>query len=227
MDYPYGALLDARTYTVLTVSRGPGILSILHECTPNTVIAFNIQYPHYTGGIRTFYRKIHPIFSTRTTGADYIRWKYSFSSQLFSRKSVGNETSDLPARARLATVKRDALSTIMRYTNAVQVSLLRETLAQEVVYALKRDEAMRFRDSGFNEKDVMEYPFVFQYADFAGVSLQQAAEDIIFKAKLRNEQLAQSELVRLRHFSLIKSARSQDEVSKVLLEFSKDYYRPA
>ncbi len=81
-----------------------------------------------------------------------------------------------------------------------------------------------FRESGYDESMAIECPYVLQYADFSGISLQQAADDILLKSKFDRDLLMKTELLRLKFFRRIKEAQKPEEVALVIRDFFNDYY---
>ena len=100
-------------------------------------------------------------------------------------------------------------------------------LFQETVYLTKKAQASAFKEAGYPEDDILEYPYIIQYADFANIPLKQAADDILFKARLDDELLAKTELIRLKYFNAIRSARTVEEVAPIYEAFTRESYRNA
>jgi hypothetical protein len=55
--------------------------------------------------------------------------------------------------------------------------------------------------------------------------LEQAVEDILLKAKIDEQHLARSELLRLVYFNRLKSATSPEQVNGICDEFMRECYR--
>lgn len=98
---------------------------------------------------------------------------------------------------------------------------------QETVYINKRLQAIAFRDAGYPEDVAPNYPYVLQYADLTGSTLRQAADDIIFKAKLDEDFLAKTELLRLKYFRLVREAEKPEEVAEAYKAFVRESYKNA
>lgn len=97
------------------------------------------------------------------------------------------------------------------------------TLAfQELIYAAKRAEAERFRDHNYNVENILDFPYILQYAELKNISHKQAADEIIFKSKLSNNMLAKTEFMRLKHFGLLKEAKTIEELEEVHKNFKID-----
>lgn len=95
---------------------------------------------------------------------------------------------------------------------------------QPTTYVLKRMQAEKFKSSGYDETIEPEVPFVAQYADFADLSMKQAADDIIFKAKLDQDMLLRTEGIRLKYFRLLRDSATPQEVMKVVEDFRRENY---
>ena len=117
-----------------------------------------------------------------------------------------------------------AVGNVMRELSFVRGKIWTGVAFQETVYAEKQREAGKFRNAGYREEDIMEYPLIVQYADFAGTSLREAADDILFKAKLDLEHLAKTELLRLRYFKKIREAKDPAELREISMALYRDCY---
>ena len=96
--------------------------------------------------------------------------------------------------------------------------------AQDVVYMTKKIQAQAFKDSGYEEHDLLKFPYVLQYAEYAGLSAKVATDEILFKAALDDQFLADTELLRLRYLNKVKVATELEELPKIFEEFLRDSY---
>lgn len=97
------------------------------------------------------------------------------------------------------------------------------TLAfQELIYLSKKVEALRFKDQGYKEEDILDYPYILQYAELANISYKQAADEIIFKSKLSDATLAKTEQMRLKHYRILKEAKTVEDLEEALKNFKID-----
>jgi aspartyl/asparaginyl beta-hydroxylase (cupin superfamily) len=78
------------------------------------------------------------------------------------------------------------------------------------------------KDAGFDEALAASAPYVVQHAEESGLSLQDAAEDILFQAQLFHEHLEKTERVRLALFRKIKRARTPWDLDQIIEKFQRD-----
>jgi hypothetical protein len=98
---------------------------------------------------------------------------------------------------------------------------------QESVYTTKRAQAQSFRASGYDESQPADFPYVLQYADYARISMKEAADRILLKAKLDEHTLAKTELLRLKYFDRVRAAKAPQDLKKVDEEFMLEYFTNA
>ncbi len=220
MDTWY-ALLDIGTKAVLTISQRQSAMVFLRECTIDTALSNGVNTPRYT------HSWIHkePFFLARLRPEFYPEWTWDVQSRSFRKTLPELVTPALRARSRLATVKVRTISQMMS-----QVSMTRQHFQsgvdfQETVYLTKKAQAQQFVQNGYDESDILNIPYVLQYADLKGLSLRQAAEDILFRAKLDDELLARTELLRLTYFEKVKQATNPDDLPRILSAFHTAAFR--
>jgi hypothetical protein len=92
---------------------------------------------------------------------------------------------------------------------------------QEAVYITKKTQAQRYKDAGYQGDD-LEYPYVMQYADFAGLSMRVAADEILLKATFDDEVLLKTEFFRLKYFELIKNMNDPGQADRITLDFRRE-----
>jgi hypothetical protein len=211
----YSALLDYATDAVLVISPYVSSIVFLTECMLDTRHAVAVQHPNYTKSL----------FLTSLDPEAYPKWRWDRQSREFVETRPDVLTEDLIARSRLAVRKVRVMSQIVFHINAARLELRTGVDFQETVYLTKAMQAQRLKAANYSEDLVMESPFIVQYADFAGISLEQAVEDILLKAKIDEQHLARSELLRLVYFNRLKSATSPEQVNGICDEFMRECYR--
>jgi hypothetical protein len=98
---------------------------------------------------------------------------------------------------------------------------------QETVYFIKRQQAQTFKDAGYDESRIREFPYVEQYADFRKLSYKAAADDILLAAKVMQEVLLNTEALRLKYFKKMKEITSLDEFDAFWKEYESEAYAHA
>jgi hypothetical protein len=214
MPLSYSALLDSHTSALLALSSHIPTIVFLNEATADTIHVPGVNHPNYV--------KSFPLISASPD--TYPQWTWDFKSRKFAPTVQEALIADLRARSQLAVGKRDLVNKIVRHINIVRQPVWTEIRVQETVYIAKKIEAQRFKDSGYLEESVTEYPFLLTYADYAGIPLRQAADDILFKAKLCDDLLAKTEVLRLKYFSAVKEAHDPDILPGILDELLRDCY---
>ena len=207
-------LVDSASKALLAASDSVPAISFLNECTLDTYHVPSVERPNYLG--RCFTRTI-PV-------ADYPKWTWVRGERHFIATQADVLTHDLHARARLAQAKLRAITQILMHLNTSRNRLTSGIQMQETVYLTKFIEAMRFRDSGYDEDRILEFPYILQYAEFAGISLQQAADDIFLKARFDQHYLLNTEGLRLKYFAIIKSAQTPDDLTGIADKFKNECF---
>lgn len=210
----HDALIDTETSALLVMSSFSSSITFVHSCTPDTHQIFGVQYPNYTIA-----------FDLLTAdGEEFPEWAWDRRTRLFGRTSAVALTEELRQKARLAQTKQLQVLEVMR-----QLSLARRRIStgvefQDRVYLAKKLQAESFKASGYDERGALAYPFVLQYAEFAGLPLKDAADEIIFKASLDDQHLANTELLRMRYLRMIGEAQSLADLRTIRTAFSRDMY---
>ncbi len=208
------ALLDTATSSVLALSPRIAGVVLLHECMPDTTHATLVHYPNYTQSC--FLNEIPP--------EHHPEWRWNRRTRYFERTEPHLVTDALRTEARLAATKLDLFTKIVDGINIARYKVRTGCDFQEIVYLQKRMQAQQLKDSGCDPDIALQCPLVMQYADYTGDSVQQAVADILFKAKIDDEVLAKTELLRLRYFNRIKAAKSIHELDDTFGEFLAECY---
>ncbi len=218
---PYSVLLDSGTNCVLAVSGNVSAIVFAHENIRDTWHIYSANYPNY---LKKRLFAGNPFFLAEVPADSLPKWTWSKKTRTFSPTRVDVLTDVLRAKSRLAAAQVSTIAEIMRSLSSARYKLRTGVDFQDVTYQLKREQAQKFKDAEYNEEISMLVPFVVQYADFAGLSLKDAADDILFKAKLDDEVLLKTEGLRLKYFDLVKKASDPEELPKIYQDFLRDYY---
>ena len=214
----YGALIDSGTGAVLTISPFDTVIGVLHEFTPDSTRATHVNHPNYKRSL------LHdePFFLARARADEYPSWTWQKAARTFVKTHPDVLTPHLIARSALASAKANALTTVIRKINLARFDLRSGIEMQDLVYLRKHDEARRFKESGYDEDTAHVYPYVLQYADFMAISPKEAAEDILFKARLADDELLKTELLRLRYWKRIRESNDPVEIPAIIKDFRRD-----
>jgi len=205
------AVVDHPTGVLLAAGVSSSASEFVCKCMSDTLCAHYVQIPSPGW------------FESR--GSDrYIRWTWNYKHRIFSRTRPESMTDSLRSRSNLAQAKVDAMTSIVSNLGQIRHKVGIGVLLQETVYAVKRAQAREFKDSGYDETRIGEFPYVVQYADFVKTNMRQAADDILLKAKMGDDSLLKTELLRLRYFNKMRDTQDAGEVAQILRKFYTDCY---
>jgi|GEM_PF-2396002 len=199
----YCVLVDSSNDTLIYAGTFPSIIVLLSEITMDSVYAVEMSSPDIPmilqGAPRT-----------------YPEWSCDRKKKIFFRTNPSIITEDMRDRAELVTKKGIAFYRAIYLTNRLREKLYNGLRYQETIYAAKQRQAQMLVDSHFDPKYEQRAPFVVQYADVSGMTVKDAAEDILLHAQLFNEHLEKTERFRLSLFRMIKSAKTPLEVDRIM-----------
>lgn len=214
---PVSALVDAATGAVLAFGKHGAAMLELGVSNPNVIVEASLDYPSYQGFLRSVPLRLMMI-------TDPFRWKWNFEKRLLSKTPEMLITDKLRSASQLAQAQYDALSKMIYTLSLARQRVIGGVSYQAATYLEKKLEAERFRASGYDEASILEYPYVLQYADYAQIPFQQAADSILFKAKLYDQQLAKIDTLRMKYFGKVKKAAHPDELPTIYREFMLESY---
>lgn len=211
----YSALFDGSTTALLALSIYPNIISFLAKSSSlEAEQAHAVNWPNYRQNF-TLVEQDPKTFPT---------WAWDIETRRFSLTPKHLVTAELRRRSDLAMKKAGALAEVSYELSVARYPVYRGVLLQEVVYAAKKEQAQRYNDLGHQEADLLQYPYVMQYAEFAGLTPQAAADEILFKAKLDDDVLLTTELMRLKYFNAIEAA-PMERLDLILKQFRLEIYK--
>lgn len=153
-------------------------------------------------------------------------------SHIFHRQSgsVVRIVKSKPAPKELAQ-RCELLLSRVRYLNRVVrvITRARNRFAPSEKYGefvdfLRKEQAVLFRDSGYNMELIKDCLFVFQYAQVKKISPKEAADEIIFQFSLFEAALWKSEEIKLKYFDLFSAAASIEDTHEIFQDFVREYY---
>ncbi len=152
----------------------------------------------------------------------YPEWSWDFRSRAFTRTNPAIITEQMRERAVLAAKKGETIGRASYLINRARDKINPALFFQETIYATKQKQAQLLKDAGFDQALAASAPYVVQHADETGMSLQDAAEDILFQAQLFHEHLEKTERVRLALFRKIKRAKASWELDEIMERFQRE-----
>lgn len=209
----YNILIDSATGVLLTQSRYISDLVLLSETMPAEYV-IHANYPHYSKDF--FVLSLDP--------NEYPEWTWIAKEWRFVRTAPHSLTPEIRKLSRLATQKRDVLRFIREHVNRARYRFKEEYYLQETIYLTKRIQAQGFADSGYNEEKILEYPYVLQHAEHAALSLEQAARDILLRARLHEEVLVKTEALRLKYQEMIRETLEPEDLKILRKKFLDEFY---
>lgn len=211
----YHALVDYASNAILTMGANAQVIRFLEECISESQPILSINAPNYGSPFkRLLFASIRP--------KAYPQWIWDKKKRILTKTNAVSQ--NLQEKSRLAEGKRKLLATITGHLNSARSKVIPGVLFQDTIYLKKQLQAASFRSSGYDEDSILEFPYVAQYADYAGISYKEAADDILLKAKLDDQQIANTELLRLKFFNEVKKAASLEELPHILKEFRSDSF---
>jgi hypothetical protein len=202
------ALIDAPTATLLTLNTNLPTIAFLLRAIPDSEHVINVTVPNYPKGL-----DIKP-----STYLDHVWDRYR---RLFAAGQPA------PTRVRkaalLAAKKAEAFGEVARTLAYMRSMVMSAVPLQDAVYTSKRLEAERFLREG-TSADPLEYPYIMQFADLSGLAPQQAAEEILLKARLTDDLLLKSEYFRLKYLELLRETSSIGAVDFILIGFRREFF---
>lgn len=212
--YRYGVLCQSNTGVVLTITTDLAALAFLQESIPDTFYSPSVNYPNYVGYF----------FLLEMPPDQYPEWMWNGAARSFEGTKRHLLTDSVRSLSALAHKKSEVMSTIMGEINESRRKVGNGLFFQDRVYLMKENQARDFSGSGYNENDILKYPYVLQYADYKNISLRQAADDILLKAQIANDHLAKTELLRLKYFDKVRGAQAVDDLERVRSDFIRECY---
>lgn len=213
----YVALIDSTSGAMLTIGTRISSMVFLKECIPNTSWITEVPYP----SLETYFGLY---FMTPILSEEYPEWSWDRKNSKFARTRMELLNDELLATSRLAESKRSVFEKIVAHVSRARFEVISGAQFQEMVYIAKKMQAKAFKDSGYDEGLILECPYVVQYADFAHISLRQAADDILLKASFDDDILYKTELLRLRYVNKVKMATDPAEMPSIYGDFLRESY---
>ena len=149
-------------------------------------------------------------------------WSLNAATRGFKVTNPSIISEDMRDRAVIAAKKVEAFTQLSYWINHFRMKIDTGLFFQTSVYAEKERQARTLKESGFNPDHSDDAPYVTQYADDIGISIQEAAEEILLQARLDHDYLAKTEKLRLSLFRNIKKAKTAQEVDEILGNFLKN-----
>src|ERR1051326_5824749 len=143
-------LMEFRSQTILAVHKDPFVLTLVEECTPDTIAVYDIHHPNY---LKSF-------FLAQLQSSDLPKWRWDKETRTFLENKPSLITDQIRRMSEIAVARAHAFSMV-----TIKISLSRYfcgigVYMQDYVYLVKRSQAEAFKNSGYDEKRMLEFPFV-------------------------------------------------------------------
>lgn len=209
----HSALIDSSTRAVIAVSDNVAAIQFLNESMMDTFHVINVTRPNHIYAL-----------PFRSDEPSLVHWVWDVKARAFKPTHPDVITPELRAQSELAMKKMRAVTHIMTRISMARLRTAPGIQLQDTVYQTKKDQAYAFRDTGYDEARVFEFPYVLQYADFADIGFREAADDIVLKAKLKDDFLAKTELLRLSYFKKLKNLTDAKDIRPLLEAFGREAF---
>jgi hypothetical protein len=214
---PYSALLDATTSALLFLSTRIPVIVFLTKAMSEADHEYCVNYPNY----------LQEFPQTAIEPVRWPEWTWNGDTRLFEPTPKELITERLTLFAALAGKKAQALVEVIRTLTMARYPVWEGMPMQDVIYVTKKLQAQRYKDAGYPEGANLDYSYVLQWADFAGLSMKAAADEILLKASFADDQLLKSELFRLKYYGRIRDVNTVEEVDRLVLDFRREFYKSA
>jgi hypothetical protein len=139
-------------------------------------------------------------------------------------KSKAKATKEILSHCELLSSRSRYLNRVTRVVTRARNRFAPSEKYADLVEILRRDQAVKFRDAGYDESMIQDCLFVFQYAQVKKMTPQEAAEEIIFRFKLFEASLWKTEEIRMKYYDLFSNAKTVEETHEFFQEFIREYY---
>jgi len=212
---PYSALLDASTSALIFLSQRIPVIVFLTKAMSEADHVYTVNYPNY---LQEF-----PI--AKLPPDAWPLWTWESDRRTFVPTQVDLITDRLRLFSQLAVKKATALVEVTRALTMARYPAWEGVPMQDVVYVAKRTQAQRFKDKGYPEGAELDFPYVLQYADFSGLTMKAAADEILLKATFADDLLLKSEFFRLKYFERIKMVTDLEAADRIIPDFRRDFFK--
>lgn len=194
------------TFRIVAFSPWITTVNTLNEVNINTVAKYWQNYPRY---------KILPEGCT-TEKAWLCKWDESLGRWLMSEEDfTEEELYSFVLHVEKAAVLDEIYQRILHYRRPVMNTLN----MQDAIYQMKYDEAIEIKNSANPIEDPWQWPLVNDYANLQGVTLKDAAEEIIFQNKIFKSRLSNTETIRIKYTRAVKHCNNILELDKIINQF--------
>jgi len=214
-------LIEVGSNILLVVHRDISAIYALEAHTPDTIAIPQMTTPRRNRGILG-------LFGGRQTlnllPREYPQWSLNLKTRTFNPTSRDLWTEERAQRAELLSARADAYATLMTNIGYARMKFAYDGVLQSFTYSEKEREARECREQKYDELRITEWPYVFQYAKFADISIQAATDEILFKAELRHEALARIETIRLQYMKKIWSLEQIPEIQRIPTDATRELF---
>ena len=137
-------------------------------------------------------------------------WNWSYKPSLIQHNLVKADNIAVKDRSTLLQNKLWAYYEVLNIINYARVRISPVVNQQDLVY-LEKERQARLVKNGITEDCQM----VRDFADFASCTLNQAAEQILFKAELARDAYSNTERLRMHYLRDLRNCKTLDEIKQL------------
>jgi hypothetical protein len=200
-------LFDHATGRYACVSNWSSTINTLHRCNLNYMPSFTLLGIHKIKG------------SGMLTFDNYWAWSVDGSKRMHFTPEMVSE--DKLIEYRLMAEKAALLDNMYTSLFSYRKSIQKELPFQDLAYHYKEREAT-FILMGMGIREDDHFPFVEGYAEAVGLSLVDAAKEIVFHSNMMKAKLADSERIRVKYQHLVIKCKELNEIGEIANDFLKE-----
>lgn len=212
----YTGLIDIDTNAIMTIQPTMAPIVWLKENAPNVDMMPRMQFPNNSEIIQTIQK-----------AGNFYNYTWNRKNRTITSTEASLITPALIAKSELLHTKAKIVWSMINVINATRHNSRTGLHFQETVYITKRSQAEEFKASGYDERYITNYPYVIYYADLVDITYQEAADDILLKAKLSDQVLAKTEQLRMKYFRLLKQVQVPTQLEPLFDQFKLEAFTNA
>jgi hypothetical protein len=198
-------MYDHSTGRYACVSTWSATMNALHRCNLNYTPSFILRGCHTIQELESI------------TTINYWLWAVDVNRNMIMKPEMLNPLKI--KEYRMMAEKAASLDYMYSVLFAYRRSIQKELPFQDLAYFYKEREAQLILAGN---QTIDECPFVQPYADIRGISLMEAANEIVLHAKMMRIKLADSERIRTKYQHMIVEEREINLIPDIVYEFKKE-----
>jgi len=218
---PYvSVLVDVDTNRVLVATTDAGANNLVHSVDGSTLSL--VVYQELGVGGTSLLTKEFPVKIPAADWCEFVLDRKTSSLRHSPETPVLNPA--LRQKAELSQAKVKALGQISNAINRSRRKLRTSEAYGDITRMIKKDQALKFRASGYEPSGMSELLFVWQFAEIHGTTPRAAADQIILEAELFEGELWKSEGTKMKYHKAILACEDVNQFTKIISEFHREFY---